>query len=434
MICLYKYYANTVAMSMLMHYGANRATYDVVIVGGGISGLYCAHLLLKARGRMRVCLLEKTSSLGGLVYGPKKVGKSWDNGSATVVEQGPSYHLDSHSLLKNLIREAKLKSLYTPHMDYYGADGKKIDVDNNLRKLIDICRNNMGAYMKCVHEELPLVPGLDELNDFRCEELASDLEDELQNRGKYVVDGYASLVRFLEDSICGKVTIIKEASVTVIERVSGYREFINVMLDSGIYVTCRDVVLAVPSRALESIRFNDPAASYVNSYMCHRSVVEGKKSARIYLLFKGANKVLRRLYKKGIRNILDYHSSFKWAMIVSCDVLLLSYSNSSNANYIIKNRKDVVKRMENDFIAYANKVLNSNYTTEDISPDYAYVTGGMHGPDAYHVNKDPIFPQFPLSSNGIHYAGESTCNPVLRGWVEGALESAERATKFLLHK
>jgi len=42
--------------------------YDVVIVGGGISGLYTAYRLLSSRPTLRVLLLEKSHQLGGRVW------------------------------------------------------------------------------------------------------------------------------------------------------------------------------------------------------------------------------------------------------------------------------------------------------------------------------------------------------------------------------
>ena len=42
--------------------------YDVVIAGGGLSGLYMAYRILKNNAQTSVCLLEKESRLGGRLY------------------------------------------------------------------------------------------------------------------------------------------------------------------------------------------------------------------------------------------------------------------------------------------------------------------------------------------------------------------------------
>jgi protoporphyrinogen oxidase len=42
--------------------------YDIVIIGGGIGGLYCAYRLLQGGFRGSLVVLEKETKLGGRVY------------------------------------------------------------------------------------------------------------------------------------------------------------------------------------------------------------------------------------------------------------------------------------------------------------------------------------------------------------------------------
>ena len=42
--------------------------YDYIVLGGGISGLYCAYLLLKKTPRASILILEKERVLGGRVH------------------------------------------------------------------------------------------------------------------------------------------------------------------------------------------------------------------------------------------------------------------------------------------------------------------------------------------------------------------------------
>ena len=51
--------------------------FDVVIVGGGFSGLLCGHYLKKA-GIENFCILEMGSSLGGV----------WQNGGVGAIRSG----------------------------------------------------------------------------------------------------------------------------------------------------------------------------------------------------------------------------------------------------------------------------------------------------------------------------------------------------------
>lgn len=49
----------------------------------------------------------------------------------------------------------------------------------------------------------------------------------------------------------------------------------------------------------------------------------------------------------------------------------------------------------------------------------------------FHANVDPDFARHPLASGDVALAGESTADPQLRAWMEGALQAAERAVNLL---
>ena len=73
--------------------------YDVVIIGGGISGLYVAYKLLK-RGDLRVLILEKGGELGGRVF-------TYSDDNMTV-DAGAGRFSDSHTLFISLLKELGL--------------------------------------------------------------------------------------------------------------------------------------------------------------------------------------------------------------------------------------------------------------------------------------------------------------------------------------
>ncbi len=84
--------------------------YDIIIIGGGISGLYCAYNLLKKENKLKVLILEKNPKLGGRVstfYGgkdDKKVSKD------IIFEKGAARFNDNHKLLNALLDELDLTS------------------------------------------------------------------------------------------------------------------------------------------------------------------------------------------------------------------------------------------------------------------------------------------------------------------------------------
>ena len=69
--------------------------YDIVIVGGGISGLFLAYKLCDTN--LTILLLEKSSSLGGRIYTMKKDDIQYECGAARFNE--------NHTKLLSLIKE-----------------------------------------------------------------------------------------------------------------------------------------------------------------------------------------------------------------------------------------------------------------------------------------------------------------------------------------
>jgi monoamine oxidase len=94
--------------------------YDYIVLGGGISGLYCAHLLLKKFPRASVLILEKYGVVGGRVH--TYVDKYMS------VEAGAGRFNMAHTLLMELIEELGLsKKIYPISSDasYAPADGSE---------------------------------------------------------------------------------------------------------------------------------------------------------------------------------------------------------------------------------------------------------------------------------------------------------------------
>jgi len=75
--------------------------YDVVVIGGGIAGLYTTYQLLRKSPTMRVLLLEKRRDLGGRVF-------TSHDFPGTPVEGGAGRFSDQHTRLWALLRELRL--------------------------------------------------------------------------------------------------------------------------------------------------------------------------------------------------------------------------------------------------------------------------------------------------------------------------------------
>jgi monoamine oxidase len=81
--------------------------YDVIVIGGGISGLYQAWQRLKREPELSLLLLEANSNVGGRI-------RTFHNRYYPSVEFGAGRFHDKHVLLLELIRELGLESKIVP--------------------------------------------------------------------------------------------------------------------------------------------------------------------------------------------------------------------------------------------------------------------------------------------------------------------------------
>ena len=106
--------------------------YDIIIIGGGIAGIYTMYNLKKKYPKLKVLLLEKNERFGGRVYTYKKtvdnVEYSMDLGAGRI-----GFH---HKLMLSLIKELKLDKFIIPitNTENYIEYNKKTKQSSDLSK------------------------------------------------------------------------------------------------------------------------------------------------------------------------------------------------------------------------------------------------------------------------------------------------------------
>ena len=102
-----------------------KKTYDIIIVGGGIAGLYSVLLLQKYNPSLKIGLFEKENRLGGRICSHR-----FDNGA--VVAKGAGRFHSGHYRLLALLNELGIatKNTNSGHCTYYSAmnDGDGVNV------------------------------------------------------------------------------------------------------------------------------------------------------------------------------------------------------------------------------------------------------------------------------------------------------------------
>lgn len=102
----------------------NAKNYDLVIIGGGISGLYTLYKLSKKFSHLKILLLESGERYGGRIYSYKETIDDEDY----VMDLGAGRLGHHHKLINNLINELGLKP-------------KIIDIPNT-KAYIEVAENN----------------------------------------------------------------------------------------------------------------------------------------------------------------------------------------------------------------------------------------------------------------------------------------------------
>lgn len=177
--------------------------YDVIIVGGGIAGLYTGIELLK-RYSVRCCILERNSYLGGRVYTfkdtVKGVGKvQWEAGAGRIatshqyirellkrygltfipISSSSVWMDDSHSLTENSFYQEQ--SLY---MEPLRLLSKKILGTHTLSELLEAVHGKKKA--QTFYHKFPYHA---EIHTMRADVALQSFDDEMGGRQAFGVCG-----------------------------------------------------------------------------------------------------------------------------------------------------------------------------------------------------------------------------------------------------
>ena len=124
--------------------------YDIVIIGGGIAGVYTMYNLKKKYPNLKVLLLEKNNRFGGRVY---TYNKKLNNTNYTM-DLGAGRIGHHHKLMVDLIKELKLeKSMFdiTNTNNYIEYD-VKTNTSINKSKL----KKNLGLLLYNLFKSLKI--------------------------------------------------------------------------------------------------------------------------------------------------------------------------------------------------------------------------------------------------------------------------------------
>ena len=455
----------------------NYEMYDIIIIGGGISGLFCAYNLLKKDKNLKVLVLEKNPKLGGRVstfYGgkdDKEVSKD------IIFEKGAGRFNDNHTLLNGLLDELGLSNkkfkitnvdntIWMPKNKFQLLRKKYPRMDNILESLQkqlkenkvsqeEIRKHNLQELVKKylvyndnnnnrrnkndkITNDKELVKYMEEMYPYFAEQYNMNAMDALQVFSKdfkqdiqyYILGGGLSqIITQLEKEVVKMGGIIKTA-----ELVNGVTKAKN----SGMYIIndkyqCSKIISSIPKSGIEKVGYLREllGRKILNTIDCiplyriyakyPNSVINGEKK----VWFSGMDKMV---VNHPLKFILPYGEKN--------GLIHISYTDGKYAKFLWK------KMVDGSINSYLDKEVNKIFKNrikglEKIpEPEWVkhyYWECGM-GCWKKGVNSKEIINKVikPRKLEEVYFCGENFSNQ--QAWMEGALFTANKVINLLNKK
>jgi len=406
--------------------------YDLVIVGGGISGLFLAYKL--AETNLKVLLLEKEKKLGGRIHTIKKDNYSYECGAARFNE--------NHLKLISLIIELDLQDQMIQLPKDIETKVRKYDTKNKLDTyfLLNILGKKYSSYEDSYLKNITFYQLIVEVFDNETAEFIKDsfgydsefihlnalaaitmFKDDLFKKTDYYIlqNGLSQIIERIEKYLSFKknVTILKNNSLKKI-----YDNKIETTIDTYYY---KNLVLALPQYNLKQLdEFKD---------FKELDFVEPIHLLRIYAKYPvGKNGVWFKDLKRTTTNNYLRH-------IIPIDyekgLIMISYVDCFYANML----QSMYMNGKESLIKAIHKEIKTLFDIEPPKPNELFVHNwdneyaGVHmWKTGYDLNK--VYPKImkPDKEKNIYIVGEAYSKK--QCWIEGALETCYDALKMIKFK
>ena len=439
----------------------NHITYDLVIIGGGLAGLYTLYKLSKKYNHLKILLLESGQRYGGRIYSYKET----IDGQDFVMDLGAGRLGHHQSLINDLINELGLKPKIVdiPNTKTYieVAENGKVHNKTHFKDYI------MGKLTKFFFSPLITKLGKAVLQKYYlCElikkyvsvsfsqkvasvfEYSSDLNEfNAYDAIEYFKHDYNSETKFF--TLNGGLEQIIEHLIIAIKKTKSYKSKnikllnlsnvenitnknssnlfkikVNNYKTAKIYnIYSKYVVCAVPKKTLEKLELFKPILRDLNS-------INSINLLRIYEIYNKTNG--ETWFKNVEKTITNSQVQFVIPINPNNGLIMSSYSDCANANYwnllLAKRGLEFVK-------AKLNIKLNQIFSIYNISiPQSKYIK--MYFWDAgvacwkKNVDSDNISSKLLNPLPNVFIIGENYSK--YQAWCEGALMTSENCITKLV--
>jgi protoporphyrinogen oxidase len=412
--------------------------YDIIIVGGGMAGLYTQYKLMKKYKNKKILLIEKDNRLGGRVY----THKVRVNGIKYSMEAGAGRFNDNHKYLKKLINELGLKkqifkipskvqhiatkkqwknntiTKLSPY-DYFdfilkntklSNDMKKMSFDEWLKKNVNI---KVIDYLKAFYpyKDVFKTNAYDALNLYSIDLNINNNFYVLGGGLMQLVDGMSKKIK----SVGGKIKLNTE-----LRSINDIEDYYIVKTNICNYF-CKNIVLTGQRPDLLKIKYLNNMKSVINS-------VRNASLCRFYFIFDTKKCVWFKNIKK---TITDSKLSYFIPINYETGLLMISYVDEHNALYLKKLEKGNKNKLINFLLKECERMFGIKNIPKPIWTKSFFWENGVgdwkKGNDSKVIEK--IMTK-PYRDDNIFICGENYSSRY-QCWIEGALETSENVLKLL---
>ena len=410
--------------------------YDIIIVGGGIAGLYTQYKLLNKN--KKVLLIEKNGRLGGRIYTYNTVVQN----KKYSMEAGAGRFNDNHKYLKKLITNLGLKnkifeipskvnhipvkkkwkkrevSQYSPY-DYMDHIIKNIKLTNKMKNVtfLEWLNKNIDdtiiQYLKDFYpyKDIFKINAYDALNLYK-------IDLNINNSFYVLGGGLTQLIDGLEKKIKkkkGKILLNTELkNIVTIEN--------NYLLKtSNGNLFCKKIILTGQRPDLLKIKYLNDIKPILNS-------IGNASLCRFYFIFDTKKCAWFKNIKK---TITDSRLSYFIPIDYENGLVMISYVDENNARYLKKMELENKNKLIRFLLNECEKIFGiKNIPLPLWSKSFYWENGVGNWKAGYDSKKIEKIISKPLKDENIFICGENY-SAKYQCWIEGALETSENILKII---
>lgn len=408
--------------------------YDLIVVGGGISGVYFIYQYLKLNPNKKILLVESRTRLGGRILTA--------NHHDEIYEIGAGRFSDKHILLQDLIKELKLESKIIPisnDISFISKDGQsnsKLKFDSVLSKVITLINQHFknDNYTTLYHNTLyKILKDLDpiladqmskiysyysEYHVMNAHDALESFKNDFKTSTSYNVlnGGLEQIVKELIKKIKNKVKIVLGDTLIDLEiNLEKYQDKRwKLVMGSGEEYFATDLILALPQKPLLELSVLKPVYPLLK-------YVSGQPLYRIYAKFE----------KNWLSEKIVTDSPLKFIIPMNNNgLIMISYTDG----LLTKKWVQVIidNKLEEVLVSELKKVFPTIDIPKILWTDASgYWDVGAHywKPRKEWLDKESLIKKINHPMDNLYIIGEAfSAN---QAWIEGSLKTAQMALEDL---